>query len=241
MQTGLAGLQTALLKTDTVEQFLHELAVLAARTVGDGEGASCGMALRLRGRPASVTACSDSLASDADRVQYQSDDGPALDALRHSRSVNVRDMAASGRWPRFREQAVSLGIRSCYAAPLVNDGESVGALMLYARKPAAFGLEETKRADQFARHASGALALCLRMTSCADQNDQLRSSIGSRAVIDQALGVIMATKRCPQDKAFAMLRTVSQHNNVKIRDLAATIVTEVSGEPPKPTAPFEDG
>jgi AmiR/NasT family two-component response regulator len=63
----------------------------------------------------------------------------------------------------------------------------------------------------------------------------------SRAVIDQALGVIMATERIPQERAFAMLRTVSQNRNVKIRDLAATIVTQVSGEPPKPTAPFEDG
>ena len=79
------------------------------------------------------------------------------------------------------------------------------------------------------------------MASCADQNDQLRSSIVSRAVIDQALGVIMATERCPQDKAFALLQRVSQNTNVKVRDLAATIVTSVSGEPPRPTAPFEDG
>jgi AmiR/NasT family two-component response regulator len=63
----------------------------------------------------------------------------------------------------------------------------------------------------------------------------------SRAVIDQALGVIMATEHCSQDKAFALLRSVSQHTNVKLRDLAATIVTRVSGEPPRPTAPFEDG
>ena len=69
VQTDLAGLQSALLETDSVEQFLHELAVLAARTVGGGEAMSCGMALRQRGRPASATACSDPLASEADRVQ----------------------------------------------------------------------------------------------------------------------------------------------------------------------------
>ena len=79
------------------------------------------------------------------------------------------------------------------------------------------------------------------MASCADHNDQLRSSIMSRAVIDQALGVIMATEHCPQDKAFALLRSVSQNNNVKLRDLAASIVSNVSGEPPQPASPFEDG
>jgi GAF domain-containing protein len=241
VQTDLAGLQDALLKTDSVEQFLHELAVLAARTVGEDEAMSCGMALRPRARPVTATACSDPLASEADRVQYQSGDGPALHALRHARPVNIRDTANANSWPRFCRHAASLGIRSCYAAPLVNDGEPVGALVLYARRPGAFGREETRRADKFARHAAGALTLSLRMASCADQNDQLRSSIVSRAVIDQALGVIMATERCPQDKAFALLRSVSQNTNVKIRDLAATIVTRVSGEPPRPTAPFEDG
>jgi len=241
VETDLTRLQNALLETDTVEQFLHELALLAARTVGDGEGMSCGMALRRRGRPVSAAACSDSLASEADRVQYESDDGPALHALRHARPVNVRDTASEGRWPRFCRTAASLGIRSCCAAPMIHDGEPVGALMLYARQPGAFGPQEARRAEELARHASGALTLSLRMASCADQNDQLRSSIVSRAIIDQALGVIMATERCPQDKAFAMLRSVSQNSNVKLRDLAATIVTRVSGEPPRPTAPFEDG
>ena len=102
-------------------------------------------------------------------------------------------------------------------------------------------IDDVSDSQQFARDAAGALTLALRMASCADQNDQLRSSIVSRAVIDQALGVIMATERCPQDKAFAMLRSVSQNTNVKLRDLAASIVTRVSGEPPRLTAPFEDG
>ena len=242
MQTDLAGLQNALLETDTVEQFLHELAVLAARAVGDSDAMSCGMALRRRGSAASTTACSDPLASQADRVQYQSGDGPALDAMRRVRPVSVRDTSTAPGWPRFCREAASLGIRSCYAVPLVNDdGEPVGALMLYARRPDAFGPERARQAERFARHAAGAVTLSLRMATCVDQNDQLRSSIMSRAVIDQALGVIMATERIPQERAFAMLRTVSQNRNVKIRDLAATIVTQVSGEPPKPTAPFEDG
>ena len=124
--------------------------------------------------------------------------------------------------------------------PVFRDGEPAGAISLYARRPGRFGPEETRRVEKFARHTAGALTLSLRMASCADQNDQLRSSIMSRAVIDQALGVIMATERCPQDKAFALLRSTSQNTNVKIRDLAATIVTRVSGEPPRPTAPFED-
>ena len=234
----LIGLQNALLKTDNVEQFLHELAVLSTRVVTDG--LSCGMTFRPRGRLPVTAACTDPLAAEADDVQYRTGDGPCLHALRHAQPVRIDDMATHGRWPRFARQAISLGIQSCLAVPLIADGEPAGALNLYARQPGAFGPAETRRAEAFARNASGALTLALRMATCNDLNDQLRSSIVSRAIIDQALGVIMATEHCAQDKAFALLRTVSQNTNVKLRDLAADIVTSVSGEPPRPAPPFAD-
>jgi GAF domain-containing protein len=234
----LVGLQNALLNTRNVDQFLHELAVLSTSLVADG--LSCGMTLRQRGRPASA-ACTDPLASQADEIQYRTGDGPCLHAMRHAQVVRVDDLASHGRWPRFCRPAAALGVRSCLAVPLFEDNEPAGALTLYARRPGAFGAAEMRRAERFARNASGALTLALRMASCNDTNEQLRSSIVSRAVIDQALGVIMATERCPQDKAFSLLRTVSQNTNVKLRDLAATIVTSVSGEPPRPSNEFQDG
>ena len=239
----LVGLQNALLKTDSVEQFLHELAVLSTRVAG--EGLSCGMTLRQRGRPPAAVACTDQLAAQADDIQYRMGDGPCLHVMRHARTVRIDDIddfASRERWPRFCRQAAALGLRSCLAVPLRADDEPAGALTLYARWPRAFGMAETARAEQFAGHASGALTLALRMASCNDTNDQLRSSMVSRAVIDQALGVIMATERCPQDRAFAVLKTVSQNTNVKIRDLATTIVRSVSGDPPRsPTNGFQDG
>jgi len=239
MHADLIGLQNALLNTTDVDQFLHELAVLATRVVTDG--LCCGMTLRQRGRLPATAACTDPLAAQADDVQFQTGDGPSLHAMRRGERVHIQDMTRHDRWPRFCGHAASVGIRSCLVVPLITDGEPVGALALYARRPFAFGPDETRRADRFARNASGALTLALRMASCEDLNDQLRSSIASRAVIDQALGVIMATERCPQEKAFALLRTVSQNTNVKLRDLAATIVTSVSGQPPRPASPFEEG
>lgn len=239
MHADLIGLQNALLNTANVDQFLHELAVLATRVVTDG--LCCGMTLRQRGRLPAMAACTDPLAAQADEAQFRTGDGPSLDATRRGERVLIPDMTSHDRWPRFCGHAASLGIRSCLAVPLTSEGEPVGALTLYTRRPFAFGPDETRRADRFARHASGALTLALRMAYCEDLNDQLRSSIASRAVIDQALGVIMATERCPQEKAFALLRTVSQNTNVKLRDLAATIVTSVSGEPPRPASPFQEG
>ena len=237
VQEDLLGLQNALIKTDSVEQFLHELALLSVQAV-DG-AMSCGMSLRQRGKIGPV-ACTDPRAAAADEVQYQTGGGPCLHAMRRGRPVRIDDTAASDRWPRFSRRAVELGIRSCYALPLVVDGEPIGALVLYALRPGAFGPGESKRSDRFASDASGALTLALRMAACTDLNDQLRSSIVSRSVIDQALGVIMATEHCPQDRALALLRSVSQNNNVRLRDLAASIVTRASGAPAQSAPPFEE-
>ena len=132
------------------------------------------------------------------------------------------------------------GIRSCLALPLMAGGESVGALNLYARSASAFGDEETRRAESFAENASGALTLAKRLASYTALNEQLRASMASRSLIDQAMGIVMAREKCTQAHAFEMLRKVSQNTNVKLRDLAKAIVTSVTGEPAQPPAPFED-
>ncbi len=232
----LTDLQKALLSTQTLEQLLQELATLAARLVTDG--VSCGMTMRPNGRPATV-ACSDPLASQIDEVQYRLDDGPCLHAMRSGDQVTIDDTGDRERWPGFEAAAQSRGIRSCLALPLVADGKPVGALNLYARGAAAFGPGQVRRAENLAENASGALSLMLRLASYSELTDQLRSSLTSRAVIYQALGVIMAQERCTQAKAFEILRTASQHSNIKLRDVASAIVTSVSGEPPEPH-PFEE-
>jgi GAF domain-containing protein len=233
----LTELQKALLGTQTLEQFLGELAMVAARLVTDG--VSCGMTMRPNGRPATV-ACSDPLASEIDEVQYRLDDGPCLHAMRSGDRVSIDDTGDRAQWPRFEAAAQARGIRSCLALPLMADGKPVGALNLYARGVAAFGPWQVRRAENLAENASGALSLMLRLASYSELTEQLRSSLTSRAVIYEALGVIMAQERCTQTRAFEILRTASQHRNVKLRDIASAIVTKVSGEPPQPHQFEED-
>ncbi len=234
----LRQLHEALLSTEGVEEFLHETAVLAAGLVRGG--LSCGMTLQPNGRPLTV-ACSDPVAARVDEVQYQLDDGPCLHAMRDGHMVRIEDTAEKARWPEFEAQAASHGIRSCLALPLNTDGKPVGALNLYAREASAFGTAEARLAENFAHNASGALSLVTRLASHAALIDQLRSSLASRGIIDQALGIIMAREHCIQDRAFAILRAASQNSNVKLRDIASSVVTSVTGEPPQPPPPFEEG
>jgi hypothetical protein len=96
MPADFTELQQALLGTESVEQFLQELALLAARLVANG--LSCGMTMRPNGRPVTV-ACSDPLAAEVDEVQYRLDDGPCLHAMRQGIVVRIDDTAERARWP----------------------------------------------------------------------------------------------------------------------------------------------
>src|SRR6201992_2021239 len=111
----LAELHDALRSTQSVEQFLHEMAVMAARWVGGG--LSCGMTMQPDGRPVTV-ACSDPVAAQVDEVQYELDDGPCLHAMRDGHMGGLEDTPHQAHWHEFEAQGAARGIRSCMALPL---------------------------------------------------------------------------------------------------------------------------
>src|SRR5271156_4158650 len=137
LPTDFKGLQDALVNTENVEQFLHEMAVLAAQAVGSGS--SCAMTMGHGPRPVTV-ACTDPVAANVDAVQYELDTGPCLHAMRAGQVVYIEDTAEKARWPEFERRAAAQGIRSCLALPLPlqSPGPRIGALNLYAREARAF-------------------------------------------------------------------------------------------------------
>ncbi|WP_405923055.1 ANTAR domain-containing protein [Streptomyces sp. NBC_00035] len=67
-------------------------------------------------------------------------------------------------------------------------------------------------------------ALAVEVLELRAMNEQLGRALASRAVIDQARGMVMALGPCTSDKAWDLLVDVSQHCNVKLRDVAAALV-----------------
>lgn len=57
----------------------------------------------------------------------------------------------------------------------------------------------------------------------------LDGAADSRAVIEQAKGALMITHGFSADEAFVLLRTTSQHRNVKIRELASLLIDSFAG------------
>ena len=59
--------------------------------------------------------------------------------------------------------------------------------------------------------------------------EHLRRALSSRAVIEQAKGILAERTRCTPEQAFALLDQASQRRNVKLRLIAAEIVAELGG------------
>jgi len=178
--------------------------------------------------PATAAATSER-ALRIDQWEYETKLGPCMDALRDAREHYVPSRAAAERYPGFAQVLEESGVESVYGVPLVAAGRVVGALNLYAAAEDAFGDESSRT---IARHVAAQAATTLHNLRVYDASRtlarQLESAMESRAVIEQAKGVLMAQRDCSADEAFDMLRRASQRENVKLRDVAMRIVTTVS-------------
>jgi hypothetical protein len=68
----------------------------------------------------------------------------------------------------------------------------------------------------------------------AQENENLRVAIGSRAVIEQAKGALMLRYGLDQDAAFAVLKRWSQDSNIKLHTVAQALVDWATGNDPPP-------
>ncbi len=219
--TALAGI---VLVTRDLPATLVETCRIAVTAVPGAEGAS--VTTYPEGRPAAVA--DTEWARQLDELQYEEQEGPCLDAFRTGTVFRVRDLEQETRWPFYVVQALKQGARSMISLPLTAQGIVVGALNLYSHEPEAFDAESTSLALVVAGHIGLASEVSAAFFRHRDLAEQLADALRSRAVIEQAKGVIMADRRCNADTAFGVLRDMSQRENRKLRDIAQRIVDSVS-------------
>lgn len=158
---------------------------------------------------------------ELDEWQYELGEGPCCEAIRHHCTVRVDDLATDPRWPTWGAAMVDeLGIRSSLSFRLfTRDDDSWGALNVYSRTPQAFTDDDVVQGQVVAAMSAVALARSI--------NDaQLAMALESRTVIGQATGIVMERYGLDEKKAFDVMRRISSHENVKLRDLAARVVAE---------------
>lgn len=228
----LTELASKLAENASVRDTLNSILQLALRTIPHCHAASVTV-LDDRNQPATVIG-TDEKTYELDRRQYELTDGPCLDAARRQVVNRWSLNEAEQRFPEFTSVATDMGLRSYLSAGLALAGHRLGALNLSSEDDDGFSELDEELLSLYSIPAAAAIVVADRYADARDLAGQLEHALQSRAVIDQAIGVIMTQSRCPPDEAFAKLSRASNNRNVKLRDLAAQIVREVSGEPGQP-------
>lgn len=233
LRDSIAALSAFFVGDGGLADTLHRVAELTAKAVPPA--AMTGITMLVDGKP-DTAVFTDPTAPEIDQAQYDAGTGPCLDAFREGTVMVIEDTRLDDRWPEFGRAAAAHGILSTLSVPLVAWGRGIGALNLYATELAAFTDADERAASAFAQQAAIALANARAYWEAHDLSENLTEAMRSRAVIEQAKGIIMATSGVDADAAFQVLRQASQRTNRKLRDLAADIVRR-AGEARDPRPP----
>ncbi|MGW7065552.1 ANTAR domain-containing response regulator [Streptomyces sp. NPDC054855] len=156
-------------------------------------------------------------------VQLRSGDGPIPAAQEQGAPVETDDLLRDERWPVYRAMALDSGVRSSVTLPFQRGGLTV-TLTLFSFRPGALDDVRHGPAQALGDLATTALVRDRRYRAALTELDHLGTALRTRPVVDQACGIIMHVLTCDADRAFTMLRRISQTTNRKLADVAAAVV-----------------
>jgi GAF domain-containing protein len=219
----LRELNRVVLVGRTLDDVLAEITRIAAAGIPGAEATSITL---LRDDKPFTAAYHGEMARAADELQYEKGYGPCMDAGRGGVVLRIDDMARETRWPDYAARVTAeTGVRSSLSVPLPYQGNSIGALNNYSTEPAAFASPASIEAGlEVAEVVAVAVANAEAHWQLGEQARNMRIAMDSRAVIEQAKGVLMAQRHVDAEQAFEILREASQRYNRKLREIALGIV-----------------
>jgi GAF domain-containing protein len=222
MEQLLRDLSRVVLAERSLTEVLAEITAIATAGIPGSESTSITLVRADKGYTA---AHHGEMALAADELQYEEGYGPCLDAGRGGVVLRIDDMLTEQRWPLYVARTASIGVRSSLSMPLPYQGGVIGALNNYSSEPFAFAAPESLAAGtDVAEAIAVAVANAEAHHELGEQARNMRIAMDSRAVIEQAKGVLMAQQHVDAEQAFEILRAASQRANRKLRDIAVGVV-----------------
>jgi GAF domain-containing protein len=213
----LAGL---LLAEENTQSVLQRAVDLVQQVMPAGAEASITV---LRNQQATTAAFTGELALQLDEMQYEHGYGPCMEAVLGAQFIEITDGRTEDRWPDYMPKFLQHGALSSLAVP-VPAAQLAAGLNVYAPVAGAYTDEHRQAVAEFAAYAAVALTNLDALQDARDQAENLRVAMQSRAVIEQAKGILIERYKVTADEAFRLLARVSMHTNRKVRDLAEQLV-----------------
>jgi GAF domain-containing protein len=226
LTASLAGLSGLLTGHRPLRETLTEIAEFAVQAIPGADGA--GLTMLEDDRPQTVVASAEFVHA-VDDVQYGLGEGPCLLAVHSRQTQTSGSLGGEPRWPRFGPRVGRMGVHSVLSLPLLLPDRVVGAMNVYAHAKDAFGADAVRIGELFARPAAVSVHNAQVLAQSQRLAAQLEEALTSRAVIDQALGVIRSRTGANPEEAFSRLREMSQSRHVKVAEVSRILMEEAVG------------
>jgi GAF domain-containing protein len=202
---------------------LEAVAGLARRTIPNCDGA--GLAIIAKGRAWSA-AISDDVVLEVDLVQYDTGEGPCLDAMREGRVVRLDVYDSAETYPHFAPGAIAAGIRSVASIPTSWNEQVVGALNLYSERANAFPEQDLFYAEHLAAYAAESIVTSPLYAISVEVVEEVIETLGAAEMIGQALGIMSVRGKYTRADALEDLATAARLRGESLREAAEWVIRE---------------
>lgn len=161
----------------------------------------------------------DDVAERVAGLEFALGQGPGVDAVRSGLPISADDLesvVSTHRWPLFVAEAISAGVRSVQAYPIMFDDRAFGAVGFYSRKPVRLTSEQH-------RHATDITELIGLALVDPDAGESIGS--GLRMSVHQAAGMVMQQSGLTIREALVLLRSAAFSDDRPVTDVAADVIT----------------
>ena len=228
LYAGLRGVAGLVAGARGVIAVLGEVAEFARQAIPGVDGAGVTLIDTSGATPSVKTwAVTAEFVEDIDKLQYiDLQEGPCITCMRSRRPTVSGSLGSDRRWVRFGGGVARMGVHSALALPMTVGDQLIGAINTYARSRDAFGEHAVELGAKFAGPAAVSVYNGQLLDRAQERTKQLQNALGTRAVIDQAIGIIRARSGVGPEVAFDRLVRMSQTDNVKLHTVAERLVDE---------------
>lgn len=223
LAAGLSALSRLSATRLSLDDLLTKVATYAVQAIPGADGA--GLTL-LQANRADTVVASAGFVRKVDDIQYGIGEGPCISAAAQALPMRSGSIGGDPRWPRFGARVGRLGVHSVLSLPLGTPDGVLGAMNVYAHDKDVFDERAERLGMMFAVPAAIAVQNAQVLSEAQQLAANLQASMISRAVIDQAIGILRSRDGGTAEQAFARLRDLSQREHTKLAVVARTIVDE---------------
>jgi len=204
-----------------VEDAMHQI-VQTTHAIFDVDGA--GLMLADVDHHLLNAAVSDERMRHLEELQVRHHEGPCITAFEDKELIRAEDLTREERWPSFSQHAVIRGIRAVLASPIPYNQDAVGVVAVASEDRHPWSAEAELALLAFTDLAALLIASMLMGEQQTELAAQLQSALNSRAIIEQAKGVLIGQQGLTAHAAYAQLRAQARAERRKLALVSAEVV-----------------